>query len=116
MYYLPKKPARDQRLRNRILRVLDRHHAYGYRRIALALQVNKKSVHRVMRLYAIRPKILPKNKYRGKSPESVVGEVPNRLNEVQPDRPNRVWAGDLTRLWFHSRAIWLATILDCFTR
>lgn len=116
LYYVPKMPARDRRLRDRILRVLTRHHAYGHRRIALALKVNKKAVHRVMRLYAIRPRILPKNKYRGKGPESVVGEVPNRLKEVTPERPNHVWAGDLTRLWFHGRAIYLATILDCFTR
>jgi len=116
LYYVPKKPARDRRLRDRILRVLTRHHAYGHRRIAIALRVNKKSVHRIMRLYAIRPKVLPKNKTRGKWPESVLGEVPNRLKDVKPERPNHVWAGDMTRLWFRGRAVYLATIIDCYTR
>ncbi len=40
LYYVPRRPARDRHLRERILRVLARHHAYGHRRIALALRVN----------------------------------------------------------------------------
>lgn len=69
-----------------------------------------------MRLYSIRPKILPKNKTRGKGPESVVGEIPNRMKLVCPIQPNAIWAGDFTHIWFHGRSIYLATIIDTFTR
>jgi transposase InsO family protein len=69
-----------------------------------------------MHLYAIRPKVLPKNRFRGKQAESVLSVVPNRLATSTATRPNHIWAGDFTRLWFHGRAIHLATIIDCYTR
>lgn len=116
MYYVPKRPHRDELLREQILKTLDHHPAYGSRPIAIHLKVNRKRIQRVMRLYSIRPKILPKNRYRGKGPESVVGEVPNRMKLMCPIQPDVIWAGDFTYLWFRGRAIYLATILDMFTR
>lgn len=116
LYYRPRRPHRDQLLRDRILRVLDRHPAYGSRTIAVHLKMNRKRTQRIMRLYSIRPKIMPKHRYRGKQAESVVGEVPNRMRQVCPIQPNALWAGDFTRMWFHGRSIYLATVIDTFTR
>lgn len=116
LYYQPRRPYRDQILRDRILQALDEHPAYGSRALALHLKMNRKRIQRVMRLYSIRPKIMPKNRYRGKQAESVVGEIPNRMKMVCPIQPNAVWAGDFTHLWFKGRTIYLATIIDCCTR
>ncbi len=116
LYYLPKRGAQDDRLRDRILQVLQLHRAYGSRMIALALKRNRKCIQRIMRKYGIHPTILPKNRYRGKRPETVVGEIPNRVKHVCPTQPNVVWAGDFTRLWFRGRPLYLATIIDLHTR
>lgn len=42
--------------------------------------------------------------------------MPNRLKAACPIAPNVAWAGDFTHLWFKGKAIYLATIIDCFTR
>ena len=46
IYYRPKLPSKDLFLKQRIEAVLLEHKAYGYRRIAIALGVNSKRVHR----------------------------------------------------------------------
>lgn len=116
LYYRPKRLDRDRILRDQVLQVLDEHPAYGSRPIAIHLQMNRKRVQRIMRLYSIRPKIMPKNRFRYKQAEEVIGEVPNRAKTICPIRPDVVWAGDFTRLWFKGRAIYLATIIDRYTR
>ena len=116
MYYQPKRSYLDLVLRDKILHVLDEHPAYGSRPIAWELKINRKRIQRVMRLYSIRPKILPKNRFRGKKREDVLGEVPNRANMLCPVKPDAVWAGDFTHLWFKGRNIYLATVIDRYTR
>lgn len=49
LYYKLKLPAKDLLLKQRIENVLAEHKAYGARRIALALNVGKKRVKRVMK-------------------------------------------------------------------
>jgi len=116
LYYQPKRPHQDEILRDRILRVLDDNPAYGHRTIALHLKINKKRIQRVMQKYSIRPKIIQRNRYSGKKNESVIGEIPNRIKGLHPEKPNHIWAGDFTRMWFQGRAIYLATVIDIFTR
>lgn len=116
LYYQPKRIHRDEILRDRILHVFDENPAYGYRNIALHLKINKKRIQRVMQKYSLRPRILPKNRYRGKKAESVIGEIPNRIKVICPTQPDVVWAGDFTHLRFHGRDIYLATIIDLFSR
>lgn len=116
LYYQPKRPERDAILKDQILVVLDEHPAYGHRKIAMQLKVNKKRILRVMQVYSIRPKVLPKNRYCGKGPESVIGEVPNRVKTICPIQPDVIWAGDFTHLWFQGRPVYLATIIDLYTR
>ena len=116
LYYKPKRPHRDAVLRDRILHVLKDHPAYRSRSLAIHLLINRKRIQRIMRTYGIRPKIMPKNRYRGKEKDCIIGEIPNRMKLLCPIQPNAVWAGDFTHLWFHGRAIYLATIIDVFTR
>jgi putative transposase len=116
LYYHPRRPAKDEVLRERILATLKEHPAYGHRRIALALKQNKKWILRVMRLYHIRPTIIRKGKYQRFAREITPTTIPSRLKDLCAIQPDAIWVGDFTRLWFHSRYVYLATVMDSFTR
>lgn len=113
LYYRPKQPAKDWTLKIRIEEVLREHHAYGSRRIADGLVMNRKRIQRVMRLYGIRPYRRHGQKH-WKSKESRV--FPNLLLKTIPSFPNHVWATDFTELAFHGKRVYMSTILDLFTR
>jgi putative transposase len=114
LYYKPKRPAKDLLLRDRILETLTDHPAYGHRRIALALDTGKNRVNRVMIKFGIQPRIRHKRPRYGRN-RSVSG-IPNRTKGISPVEPNVIWAGDFTEFFFHGRRIYLATVIDRFTR
>lgn len=54
LYYHPKKPDKDWRLKCQIEEVLREHPSYGSRRLAIHLTMNRKKVKRVMNLFGIK--------------------------------------------------------------
>lgn len=117
LYYTPVQEKKDLLLKQQIQQTLAKHPAYGARTLAWHLGVNRKRVQRIMRKYGLAPAIRPKNRYPGKNTKDTVAEaVPNRIRHICPIQPNAVWAGDFTQLWFHGRAVHLATIIDVYTR
>ena len=116
LYYDPKLQKKDWDLKIKIEEVLHIHPAYGHKRLALALGINKKRIRRVMHLFGIkpyrrRPKKLYKERDRGaKTP------YPNLLMAVFPERQDAAWASDFTYLRYRERWLYLATIMDLFTR
>lgn len=114
LYYTPKQPAKDQSLRDHICVTLNEHPAYGHRRIALHLGIGKNRVNRVMIKFGIRPSIRHRRPvYGGK--RSVSG-IPNRTRGISPIQANVIWVGDFTYLHFHGRMVYLATVIDRYTR
>jgi putative transposase len=114
LYYIPKRPAKDALLRDRIMHTLIEHPAYGHRRIALDLGTGKNRVNRVMIKFGLRPKVKHRRvRYGRKRSES---GIPNRTQGISPIAPNVMWNGDFTYLHFHGRMIYLATVIDRFTR
>jgi len=113
-YYTPKQVIKDSLLRDRIVDTTIEHPAYGYRRIAMALSIGKNRAHRVMMKFGIQPRIRHKKPKYGRN-KSVSG-VPNRTKGISPIAPNVIWAGDFTELSFHGRRVYLATVIDRFTR
>ena len=113
-YYIPKRPAKDALLRDQIVNTLNENPAYGHRRIALALLVNKKRIYRVMLKFGIQPKIKHKKPKYGR--KTSVSGIPNRTKGISPVQPNVIWAGDFTELHFHGTRVFLATVIDRFTR
>lgn len=115
VYYQPVKPKQDWLLKNQVEQVLQKHPSYGYRRIAIALSINKKRARRVMRLFGIKP-----YRRRGKRYRKIkgLGQVyPNLLQTLPfPDRQNIIWVSDFTHIPFHGKVIYLATIVDVFDR
>jgi putative transposase len=116
LYYRHRRPAIDEEVKNQIEAVLSDNPAYGHKRIALELKLNKKRILRVMRKYQIKPykrraKGLRKKKDEGRKPK-----FENLVEKFCPIRPDVVWAGDFTFIRFGARFIYLATVIDIFTR
>jgi transposase InsO family protein len=117
LYYKPKKPPSDAALRTKIVAVMTEHGAYGSRRVAIHLGINRKPVARVMRLFGLPPRIRRGIRFTKPDdlgrPETL---IPNILKVLCPLRANVVWAGDFTYLWHVDRFWYVATVIDVFTR
>jgi putative transposase len=117
LYYKPKKPDQDLEVKKLIEKVMARHKSYGHKRIAIELQMNKKKIRRIMNKFNLKPYRRRIKKYI--KPEDI-GKEPtiyeNLIKNVIPNKPNLIWAGDFTYMPFQGRFIYLATIIDLFTR
>lgn len=117
LYYQPKRPAIDEEVRRQIESVQTDHPAYGHKRIALALKLNKKRILRVMKKFGLKP-------YRRKARKLVkkadIGKPPtqysNLIENLKVDHLGQVWVTDFTYIKFQGRFIYLATVIDLFTR
>lgn len=115
LYYTPRKPPKDWILKTHIEDVLHEHPAYGHKRLALALRVNKKRVRRVMRLFGLKPyRRRPKRPW--KRHPTGVSPYPNLLLTHWPSKPHAIWASDFTHIRFRTRWLYLATVMDLCTR
>jgi len=110
LYYQLKMPIKDWHLKNRIETVLKENPSYGYRRIALALNVNHKRTFRVMKENGIKPYRRRGKKFRKTKDSARV--YPNLLQQMEfPLRINAAWASDFTPISFHGKLVYLATIM-----
>ena len=115
LYYKPKKPDKDWQLKCDIEKVLRDNQAYGHRRLADHLGINKKRVLRVMKIFGIKPYRRRTKKWRKKKKKT--GSVfPNLLITVFLAYPNHIWASDFTHLTFKGKWVYVATIIDLYTR
>ena len=55
LYYQHKRPLIDEELKIQIQAVLAKHPAYGHKRIAIDLKLNKKRILRLMKKFNIKP-------------------------------------------------------------
>lgn len=114
VYYKQKKPDKDWKTKQMIEVCLRDHPTYGHKRIALHLQINKKRVLRVMKLYGIKP-------YRrtAKKPFVVPRRdcvYPNLLLTETPQCKGDIYAADFTYIRFKGEWIYPATVIDLYTR
>jgi putative transposase len=114
-YYQHKQPEKDDILKAKIEAVQREHPAYGHRRIALELGINKKRVLRVMRQYDLFPTVWANGKKKPSKSKKDSG-VPNLAKHRCAIAPNSIWAGDFTYLKFQGQFLYLATVMDVFTR
>src|SRR3989344_1149488 len=125
LYYHPKLPAKDEALKQLILTTWKdkTYAAYGHKRLALHLKLNKKRILRVMKKFNLHP---PRRRTKQPvKPEDIGKEevkLPNLLwnkdakQFVEITHPNQAWAQDFTYLWFMSRFWYLATVIDVYTK
>ena len=117
LYYQSRLALKDEQLRQDILQILHLHPSYGYRRLAIHLGVNKKRALRVMQLYGIKPyRRRGKKPVYTKAPSLADAELPNLIADYFPIAPNDVWASDFTYIPYEGRFIYVATILDLYSR
>lgn len=114
IYYEHKQDKRDQATKIMIEEALRYHPSYGHKRLACHLHINKKRVLRVMKKYDIKP-----YKRRGKKwvRVSATGlDYPNLVKDITSLYPGHIWASDFTYLWYEDAWLYVATILDVYTR
>lgn len=114
LYYVSRKDTNDWLLKGKIEAVLHEHPAYGSRRIAQELELNRKGVRRVMRRYGIRPYRRKGRKFRRKKAIPII--YPNLLTNTRPSYRGHIWAADFTELLWQGRLIYVATVIDLYTR
>ena len=112
--YISKKERRDWELKGKIETVLRAHPSYGSRRIAQELCRNRKGVRRAMRRFGVRPYRRRGRKWRKQKKIQVV--YPNLVQMVIPASPHHVWAADFTEIRFQGRSVYIATVIDLYTR
>lgn len=117
LYYKPKKSPADEEDKAKIIAVMEEHPAYGHRRIAIELGMNRKKTIRLMKKFHLKPKLR-----RGFRPVKLddLGRPEttniNIMKSICPLHSNIIWAGDFTYLWFHERFWYVATVIDVHTR
>lgn len=117
LYYKSKQDEVDGQLRQQILIVLGLNPSYGHKRIALEFHLNKKRILRAMKKFSIRPYRKRARKLRKKTDEGKqVCKWKNEIIGFCPIKPDIVWASDFTYIKYKGRFIYLATIIDVYTR
>jgi transposase InsO family protein len=111
----------DHELQDAIQRICLRHKYYGYRRVTAALRrqgfiANAKKVLRLMREDNLlaqrkRPFFVP----RADAPEAIE-IVPNLVRGLVPSAPDQLWVADITYVHLAKSFVYLAIILDVFSR
>ena len=123
-YYRFIKPvaekAEEMKLRDAIQKLAVEMPAYGYRRITAALrhagwEVNHKRVLRLMRadnLLCLRKRAF----VRTTDSNHELRIYPNLARELKPSGLNQLWVADITYIWLLLEFVYLAVILDAFSR
>lgn len=118
LYYVPRQSQKDWDLKIQVENVLHEHPSYGHKRIALHLALNKKRILRVMHLFGIKPYRRRRLKPRKKKDEGAKpAPYENLLLRIPfPHAPYIIWVSDFTHIRWKNRWIYLATIMDLYTR
>ena len=119
-YYQAAEAPEEAKLKEAIKETAAEWPTYGYRRMTEQLNrrgwaVNRKRVQRLMRAMGIQGK----NKRRKKrTTDSQHGfpRYPNLVLDMEIVRPDQVWVCDITYIRLHRGFVYLAVIMDVFTR
>ncbi len=124
-YYKVKEQTTEELLKqkeilNRIGQIVLEMPGYGYRRVAKQLQrdgykINHKKVLSIMQKNGLLCQ--RKRKYRRTTnSKHPYPRYPNLIKEIVPTAPNQIWVSDITYIRITDSFIYLAVILDLFSR
>jgi len=114
IYYKSTKTSKDWQLKCQIEEVLREHPSYGSGRLAIHLRMNRKRVKRVMNLFGI--KAYRRRGLKWKKTKNIKVVYPNILITMYPAYANHVWTADFTHLNFQGKVVYIATVMDLYTR
>jgi len=119
-YYQPLVPPDEARLRAAIKQTAAEWPKYGYRRITAQLRrgkwhVNRKRVQRLMGDMSIQAHI-KRRRRRTTNSEHGFPRYPNLVLDLTVEYPEQVWVCDITYIHLHNGFVYLAVIMDVFTR
>lgn len=114
LYYVPRMEQKDWALKIRMEATMREHPSYGSRSIRDALGISRERAQRVMRKYGIKPYRRRGRRWRKKKKVAVT--YPNLLSLVFPGFPHHIWAADFTELGYRGKWVYVATVIDLFTR
>ena len=113
-------PLGDDDLVARIGAICDEFECYGYRCVGAALRhqgvvVNGKKLRRLMRENGLQPK--QRRRYVITTDSNHTGPIyPDLAKDVVPEEPNQLWVADLTYVAIPGGFVYLAAILDAWSR
>jgi putative transposase len=119
-YDAPSAPTDADALLARIGTICDAFECYGYRRVGAALRhqgvvVNGKKLRRIMREHDLQPK--RRRRYVVTTDSDHDGPIfPDLAKNAVLDGPNQLWVADLTYVSIPSGFVYLAAILDAWSR
>ena len=116
LYYQLKLPKKDFKLKNKIEKVMSENKAYGHKRIAIDLKINKKRILRVMKLFNLKPQRKRKKPQKPKDLNQPQLSISNLIQKTVINKLNQVWVSDFTYLPFYGRFVYLATLEDVYSR
>jgi transposase InsO family protein len=119
-YYYQAKGQGDQALKEVVEQVAATWPIYGYRRLTAQLKregwlVNGKRVRRVMGELGLQGKVYRRKK-RTTNSNHPFPRYPNLVQDLAIVRPDQVWVSDITYVRLRREFIYLAVVLDVFTR
>ena len=114
LYYQSKQEAKDEAVKIMLEEALRYHPSYGHKRLATHLSMGKNRIKRVMKLFDIRPYRRRGKKWLKVRADGV--DYPNLIKDVTPMYQGHIWASDFTYLWFQGAWLYVATIIDLYTR
>jgi transposase InsO family protein len=120
VYYKPQSPSDQTEIKAAIVNLCGQHPTYGYRRITAMLnrqghQINHKRVARLMRELGLVGKPPVKRKRTTHSNHDFK-RYPNLVMNLAIERPDQVWVGDITYIRLQQEFVYLAVLMDVFTR
>ena len=121
LYYKRRRDEIDLELKRQIESVMVDRKDYGHKRIALHLKMGHNRIRRVMKKYGLKPyrrrtKRFIKKKDQGKPPTGIPNLIKPLLENKLIVKPNQVWCTDFTYIKFQGKFLYMATIIDLFTR
>jgi putative transposase len=120
-YYYPAHPRDDEALKAALREVADEWPTYGYRRLTVQVRrdkktvANSKRVRRLVKLMHLGQKHKRKTR-RTTNSEHPFPRYPNLVQDLEIVRPDQVWVVDITYIRLKTEFVYLAVIMDVFTR
>jgi putative transposase len=120
VYYRPRPAIDETMLKTALLDLAGEWPTYGYRRLTVMMQrlgwpVNAKRVRRWMDELGLCG-AAPKRRTRTTNSQHDLPRYPNRVQDLKIRRPDQVWVADITYIRLKNEFIYLAVLMDVFTR